>query len=274
MVSGRFDAGVRRGRLVAKDMIAVRIGPDIPMTVAGAPSYFARHAAPKRPPDLVAHACLNLRLPTHGEFLPWTFMKAGKEHRIKVDGPMVFNSITPIRDAAVAGVGLAYLPEAYVTEQVASGRLVQVLGDWRKTFEGYHLYCANRRHASSGFALLVEALRYSKQQESPNPPAKAAHVTISANAQHLADAFGIGEGLDNRAKKRAPRRAVRGISSLRRAWRQRLPTSGMHAFTMLYLRKIANRTARTLPYFETSRQAPPGRPRHGVPRYGTPCLCG
>lgn len=161
IVSGRFDAGVRRGRLVEKDMIAVRIGPDVPMAVVGAPSYFARHEAPKRPPELLAHACLNLRLPTHGEF-PWTFLKAGKEHRVKVSGPMVFNSIAPIRDAAVAGLGLAFLPQPYVSTQIASGHLVEVMGDWRKTFEGYHLYYADRRHASSAFSLLVEALRYRK----------------------------------------------------------------------------------------------------------------
>jgi DNA-binding transcriptional LysR family regulator len=162
IVSGRFDAGVRRGRLVAKDMIAVRISPDIPMAVVGAPRYFREHSAPKRPPDLVAHKCLNLRLPTHGEFLPWLFAKAGKEHRVKVDGPLVFSSITPIRDAALANAGLAWLPEPYVREYLASGHLIEVLADWRKTFEGYHLYYVNRREASSAFSLLVEALRYRK----------------------------------------------------------------------------------------------------------------
>jgi DNA-binding transcriptional LysR family regulator len=162
IVSGRFDAGVRRGRLVAKDMIAVRIGPDIPMAVVGAPRYFDSHGAPKRPPDLVTHACFNLRLPTRGEFLPWLFTKAGREHRVKVDGPLVFSSIAPIRDAALEGAGLAYLPRSYVSAFLASGHLVEVLADWRKTFEGYHLYYANRRIASSAFALLVEALRYSK----------------------------------------------------------------------------------------------------------------
>ena len=162
IVSGRFDAGVRRGKLVAKDMIAVRIGPDIAMTVVGAPHYFNAHAAPKRPPDLLAHACLNLRLPTHGEFLPWIFTKARKEHRVKVDGPLVFSSIAPVRDAALAGAGLAYLPEEFVREHLASGRLIEVLADWRKTFEGYHLYYANRREASSAFSLLVDALRYRK----------------------------------------------------------------------------------------------------------------
>ena len=105
IVDGRFDAGVRRGRLVAKDMIAVRIGPDIPMAVVCAPSYLDRHPVPKRPSDLVSHACINLRLPTHGEFLPWIFTRASNEHRIKVDGPLVYTSIAPVRDAALAGLG-------------------------------------------------------------------------------------------------------------------------------------------------------------------------
>lgn len=160
IVGGRFDAGVRRGGLVAKDMVAVRIGPDVPMAVVGAPGYFGRHPPPKRPPDLVTHACLNLRLPTHGELFGWTFAKAGREQRVKVDGPLVFNSIAPIRDAAIAGLGLAYLPAAYVGESLASGNLIEVLNPWRKTFEGYHLYYANRRHASAAFTLFVEALRY------------------------------------------------------------------------------------------------------------------
>ncbi|VWB28935.1 LysR family transcriptional regulator [Burkholderia metallica] len=162
IVDGRFDAGVRRGRLVAKDMIAVRIGPDIPMAVVCAPAYLEHHPAPKRPPDLVSHACINLRLPTHGEFLPWLFTKGGNEHRIKVDGPLVYTSIAPVRDAALAGLGLAYLPEEYVRAALASGQLVEVLGAWRKTFEGYHLYYANRRHATSAFSLLVDALKYRK----------------------------------------------------------------------------------------------------------------
>ncbi|WP_198971907.1 LysR family transcriptional regulator [Xylophilus sp. ASV27] len=163
IVGGRFDAGVRRGGLVAKDMIAVPIGPEVPMSVVGTPSYFARNPPPKRPPDLVTHACLNLRLPTHGDFFAWLFQKAGKEHRVRVDGPLVLNSISPLRDAALTGLGLAYLPMAYVREQIASGQLIEVLSDWRKTFEGYHLYYANRCHAAAAFTLLVEALRLRSQ---------------------------------------------------------------------------------------------------------------
>ncbi|GKT02099.1 LysR family transcriptional regulator [Acidovorax sp. SUPP3434] len=163
IVSGRYDAGVRRGGLIAEDMIAVRIGPDVPMAVVGSPSYFARHTPPKGPHDLVAQDCLNLRLPTHGELFAWSFMKAGKEHRVKVDGPAVFNSIAPIRDAALSGLGLAYLPEAYVRGLIAAGQLVEVLSTWRRTFEGYHLYYANRRHSSAAFLLLVEALRCKNQ---------------------------------------------------------------------------------------------------------------
>ncbi len=140
----------------------MRIGPDIPMAVVGAPHCFHEHTAPKRPPDLIAHQCLNLRLPPHGEFLPWQFTKAGKEHRVKVDGPLVLSSITPIRDAALAGAGLAYLPEVYVHDYLAAGHLVEVLADWRKTFEGYRLYYVNRREGSLAFSLLVESLRYRK----------------------------------------------------------------------------------------------------------------
>jgi DNA-binding transcriptional LysR family regulator len=160
IVSGHYDAGVRRGGLVAKDMIATRIGPDVPMTVVGAPSYFARHPRPAHPSDLVAHACLNLRLPTHGEFFAWSFRRAGKTYRVKVDGPLVHSSVTSIREAARLGLGLAYLPEDYVRDDVAAGRLDTVLDDWRQTFEGYHLYYADRRHQSAAFALFVAALRY------------------------------------------------------------------------------------------------------------------
>lgn len=159
IVSGRFDAGVRRGGLVARDMVAMPIGPEVPMTVVGTPAYFARHAPPRHPCELAAHACINIRLPTHGEFFAWIFQRAGKEQRVKVDGPLVFSSIAPVREAALAGLGLAYLPEAYVREPLAAGQLIEVLGDWRKTFEGYHLYYANRRHASAAFALFTQALR-------------------------------------------------------------------------------------------------------------------
>lgn len=162
IVSGRYDAGVRRGGLVAKDMIAVQISPPHPMTAVGAPRYLARQPAPKHPRDLTEHACINLRLPTHGEHFAWVFAKAGREQRVKVAGPLVTNTIASIRDAALAGLGLAYLPLGYVRDHLACGQLVEVLSGWRKTFEPYHLYYPGRRHPSPAFALLVDALRYRK----------------------------------------------------------------------------------------------------------------
>ncbi|KER70842.1 LysR family transcriptional regulator [Burkholderia aenigmatica] len=160
IVSGRYDAGVRRGGLVAKDMIAVQISAPHPMSVVGAPAYFARRPAPKHPRDLTEHLCINLRLPTHGEYFPWVFAKAGKEQRVKVDGQLVGNSIGSARDAALSGLGLAYLPHAYVADQLAAGQLVEALSGWRKTYEPYYLYYPSRRHASPAFSLVVDALRY------------------------------------------------------------------------------------------------------------------
>ncbi|MBN3840317.1 LysR family transcriptional regulator [Burkholderia sp. Ac-20349] len=160
IVSGRYDAGVRRGGLVAKDMIAVQISAPHPMSVVGAPAYFVRRPAPKHPRDLTEHLCINLRLPTHGEYFPWVFAKAGKEQRVKVDGQLVGNSIGSARDAALSGLGLAYLPHAYVADQLAAGQLVEALSGWRKTYEPYYLYYPSRRHASPAFSLVVDALRY------------------------------------------------------------------------------------------------------------------
>ncbi|MBN3793697.1 LysR family transcriptional regulator [Burkholderia sp. Ac-20392] len=160
IVSGRYDAGVRRGGLVAKDMIAVQISPPHPMSVVGAPAYFANRPAPKLPRDLTDHLCINLRLPTHGEYFPWVFAKAGKEQRVKVDGQLVGNSIGSARDAALSGLGLAHLPHAFVADQLASGQLVEALSGWRKTYEPYYLYYPSRRHASPAFSLVVDALRY------------------------------------------------------------------------------------------------------------------
>jgi DNA-binding transcriptional LysR family regulator len=160
IVSGRYDAGVRRGRLVSQDMIAVPIGPDIRMAVVGAPSYFTSRERPERPQDLIGYSCINLRLPTHGSFFSWTFRKGEREHRVKVDGQLVFNSIAAVLDAALGGFGLAYLPQTMVRSHVEAGRLVEILADWRQTFEGYHLYYPNRRHSSPAFSLLVDALRY------------------------------------------------------------------------------------------------------------------
>jgi DNA-binding transcriptional LysR family regulator len=160
IVAERYDAGVRLGEQVAKDMIAVRIGPDMRMAVVGAPSYFARRKQPRTPPDLTAHACINIRLPTYGGLYAWEFEKDGRELRVRVEGQLVFNNIALRLDAALAGFGLAYLPEDQVRTHLAEGRLVRVLADWCPPFPGYHLYYPSRRQPRPAFALLVEALRY------------------------------------------------------------------------------------------------------------------
>jgi DNA-binding transcriptional LysR family regulator len=160
IVAQRYDAGVRLGEQVAKDMIAVRIGPDFRMAVVGAPSYFERKPKPKKPQDLTAHDCINIRLPTYGGIYPWEFEKRGRELKVRVDGQLVFNNIALRLNAVLAGLGLAYLPEDRVQSQVAEGRLIRVLDDWCAPFPGYHLYYPSRRHSSPAFALLVDSLRY------------------------------------------------------------------------------------------------------------------
>jgi DNA-binding transcriptional LysR family regulator len=160
IVAERYDAGVRLGEQVAKDMIAVRIGPDFRMAVVGAPSYFARRPKPKNPQDLTAHDCINIRLPTYGSIYAWEFEKRRRALKVRVEGQLVFNNIALRVNAALAGLGLAYLSEDQVQEHVAEGRLVRVLGDWCPPFSGYHLYYPSRRQAAPAFALLVEALRY------------------------------------------------------------------------------------------------------------------
>lgn len=160
IVAERYDAGVRLGEQVAKDMIAVRIGPDFRMAVVGAPSYFVRRPRPKKPQDLTAHDCINLRLPTYGGLFPWEFEKRGHELKVRVDGPLVFNNIAMRLRAALAGLGLAYMPEDAVRPYIADGQLISVLDDWCQPFSGYHLYYPSRRQPAPAFALLVEVLRY------------------------------------------------------------------------------------------------------------------
>jgi DNA-binding transcriptional LysR family regulator len=159
IVAERYDAGVRLGEQVAKDMIAVRISPEIRMAVVGAPSYFHRYPRPEVPQDLTAHSCINMLLPTRGIFL-WEFEKDDHELRVRVDGQLVFNNIGMRRDAALRGLGLAYIPEDQVEAHVAKGELVRVLEDWCPKFPGYHLYYPNRRHAAPAFTVVVEALRH------------------------------------------------------------------------------------------------------------------
>jgi DNA-binding transcriptional LysR family regulator len=159
-VRERHDAGVCHGKLVSRDMIAQRIGPDIPMTVVAAPSCFAGCAKPKRPQDLAAHDCINLRLPTHGELFTWIFRKAGRDLRVTTEGRLVFTSLQQVREACVAGFGVAYLPRNWVAHSIDEGTLVEVLADWRKTFEGYHLYYPRRRQHPPALAALIGALRH------------------------------------------------------------------------------------------------------------------
>ena len=160
IVAERYDAGVRLGEQVAKDMIAARIGPDFRMAVVGAPSYFARRPRPKTPQELTAHDCINIRLPTYGGVYAWEFEKRGRGLKVRVDGQLVFNNTALRLKAALAGLGLAYLPDDQVEKHLADGRLIRVLADWCPPFPGYHLYYPSRRQPAPAFALLVEALRY------------------------------------------------------------------------------------------------------------------
>jgi DNA-binding transcriptional LysR family regulator len=160
IVAERYDAGVRLGEQVAKDMIAVRIGPDMRMAVVGAPSYFATRKRPKVPQDLMSHDCINIRLPTYGGVYAWEFEKGARELRVRVEGRLVFNNISLRLKAALAGLGVAFLPEDQVEKHIADGRLVRVLADWCPPFPGYHLYYPSRRQSSPAFTVLVEALRY------------------------------------------------------------------------------------------------------------------
>ncbi len=160
VVADRFDAGVRLGGEIAKDMIAVRIGPDIPMAIVGAPDYFRAHPAPTSPEQLAEHRAVNLRLPSSGTLNAWRLMRGGRETRVRIDGPLVLNTLDLILDAALDGHGLAYLPLDQVQSHLDAGRLVRVLGRATPDLPGYHLYYPHRRHASSAFTLLAETLRW------------------------------------------------------------------------------------------------------------------
>ena len=160
IVAEGYDAGVRSGEQVAQDMIAVRIGPDLRMAVVGAPSYFRKRSEPKKPQDLIGHNCINLRLPTHGGLYSWEFEKGGRELKVRVEGQMTFNGAAQMLNAALAGYGLAYIPEGMVEPHLAKGRLKRVLGDWCQPYSGYHLFYPSRRQSSAAFTLLVEALRH------------------------------------------------------------------------------------------------------------------
>ncbi|MBK5122198.1 LysR family transcriptional regulator [Burkholderia sp. R-69980] len=160
IVSQRYDVGVRLGDRVAKDMIAVRIGPDLRIAVVASSSYFAKRTKPKEPQDLAEHNCVNLRLPTHGALLPWDFEKDHHEVKARVNGQWVFSSSEPILRAALAGHGLAFVPEDMALEHIAAGRLIRVMDDWCQPYPGYHLYYPSRRQSSRALGVVVEALRY------------------------------------------------------------------------------------------------------------------
>ncbi|WP_334187375.1 LysR family transcriptional regulator [Noviherbaspirillum sp.] len=160
VVEERFDAGIRLGEAISKDMIAVRIGPDWRLVVVGSPAYFDRYPAPKSPHDLTRHACVNIRHRPSGAIYAWEFERNGKAFTVRVEGQLVFNSIMHVLNAAVDGIGLAYVPEELAAPYLADGRLKQVLSHWCPYFQGYHLYYPNRRQASPAFSAFVEAIKY------------------------------------------------------------------------------------------------------------------
>lgn len=160
IVEERFDAGVRLGEAIARDMIAVRISPPMRMACVGSPEYFAHHPIPQSPQDLAQHNCINLRMPSTGGLYAWEFEKEGRVMNVRVEGQLTFGGSGMLVQAAEAGIGLAMTIDDVVQESLAAGRLVRVLEDWTPPFAGYHLYYPSRRQASPAFALLVEALRY------------------------------------------------------------------------------------------------------------------
>ncbi|MDE1952764.1 MAG: LysR family transcriptional regulator [Betaproteobacteria bacterium] len=161
IVAQRFDAGVRIGESLEKDMIAVRIGPDQRIAVVAAPDYFAGRPTPRRPQDLATHNCINLRLPS-GKLLPWEFAQGGRPLNVQVQGQWTFNASAPILRAALAGAGLAYVPEDIALESIGAGRLRRVLQAWCPSYPGYHLYYPSRRQSSRALAVVVDALRYTR----------------------------------------------------------------------------------------------------------------
>lgn len=160
IVAERFDAGIRLGERIEKDMIAVRVGPDMRMAVVGAPAYFANRPVPRTPVELTGHACINLRLPSSGGLYAWEFSKDGRDLNVRVDGQFVVNNMNSNLRAAEAGLGLAIVMEDQVTAHLADGRLVRVLEDWCPPFSGYHIYYPSRRQLSPAFQAVLQALRY------------------------------------------------------------------------------------------------------------------
>ena len=163
IVAGRFDAGVRLGEQIEKDMIAVRIGPDVRMVALASPAYLARHPVPHTPHDLAQHECINLRLPTSGGFYIWEFEKDNRALNVRVDGQLAFNDSRWVVKAAEAGFGIGFLPEEHARTSLSEGRLVRLLEDWCPFFPGFHLYYPSQRQPTAAFTLLVESLRYAAQ---------------------------------------------------------------------------------------------------------------
>lgn len=164
IVDGGFDAGVRLGESVDKDMVAVRIGPDMRLAIVGSPSYFESHEIPQTPHDLQHHRCINMRLPTAGGLYHWEFEKEGKSLRVRVEGQLILNLLSERIDAVLSGFGVACVPEDTIQSAVKSGKLIQVLSDWCPMFSGYYFYYPSRKQHPPAFALLIDALRYSEQK--------------------------------------------------------------------------------------------------------------
>ena len=160
IVEEGYDAGVRLGESVEKDMIAVRIGPDWRLVAVASPEYLASHGRPKHPQDLVRHRCINMRQESAGGLYAWEFEKDGQALRVRVDGQVTFNNSYAMIDAAVSGLGIAYVPEDIVASRISTGELEVILGDWSPLFDGYFLYYPSRRQNLAAFQIIVDALRY------------------------------------------------------------------------------------------------------------------
>lgn len=163
IVADRFDAGVRLGDTIDKDMIAMPIGPKLRMAAVASPAYFAKHAKPKKPEDLTTHSGINMRFPTHGGLYVWEFARKAKQLNVRVEGQVTLNSTPHIVQAALAGLGIAYLPEEEFAPHIEKGRLIRVLEEWCPAFEGYYLYYPSRRQPSPAFSLVLDALRMPPQ---------------------------------------------------------------------------------------------------------------
>lgn len=160
IVTERYDAGVRMGEQLAKDMISARISPDFRFAVVGSPAYFSNHPVPRSPNELINHTCINYRFPSSGALYAWEFEVEGKEVKVRVDGQLTFNNIFYVLDAALAGYGLAYVPEEIALAYIKKGDLLRVLENCSPWWEGFYLYYPHRHHASPAFRALTEALRH------------------------------------------------------------------------------------------------------------------